>query len=587
MNDTLPSLIKRLWEHIDRRRKINFFILIIIMLLASIAEVISIGAVIPFLGIMTAPETVINLPYLQPILLYLEISSQSDLLILFTLIFIVAAIFSGAMRLTLLWFQTRLSHSVGASIGIEIYRRTLFQPYSLHISRNSSEIITGITQKTNVVVDLVLIPIFTIFSSLLILSSILIALISIDPLIAIFSFLGFGFIYLSVILITQSGLSRDGKRISVERNKIMKSLQEGLGGIRDVLLSGSQKIYVNIFKKSEIPFRRATARITIVSMSPRYAIESLGMILIAIMAYTLADRAEGISSAIPILGAFALGAQRLLPVLQQAYGGWQTIRGGQAQFKDAIELLEQPLPSYLLDEDIKSVDFEHHIKLKNIKFKYLNNNKYVIDDISLTIDKGSRVGFIGSTGCGKSTLLDIIMGLIEPTEGKFLIDNNEVDFQNNRGWQKHIAHVPQAIFLSDSSIAENIAFGIPKNEIDYHRLELSAKQAQLTDLIESWEDKYDSYVGERGVRISGGQRQRIGIARALYQNADVIIFDEATSALDNETEKAIIESITELSKNLTIIMVAHRLTTLEGCSTIYQLKDGKIQRSGSFDEIVN
>tara|TARA_Y100001970_G_scaffold44475_1_gene55550 strand:- start:8767 stop:10530 length:1764 start_codon:yes stop_codon:yes gene_type:complete len=587
MNDTLPSLIKRLWGHIDRRRKINFFILIIIMLLASIAEVISIGAVIPFLGIMTAPETVINLPYLQPILLYLEISSQSDLLILFTLIFIVAAIFSGAMRLTLLWFQTRLSHSVGASIGIEIYRRTLFQPYSLHISRNSSEIITGITQKTNVVVDLVLIPIFTIFSSLLILSSILIALISIDPLIAIFSFLGFGFIYLSVILITQSGLSRDGKRISVERNKIMKSLQEGLGGIRDVLLSGSQKIYVNIFKKSEIPFRRATARITIVSMSPRYAIESLGMILIAIMAYTLADRAEGISSAIPILGAFALGAQRLLPVLQQAYGGWQTIRGGQAQFKDAIELLEQPLPSYLLDEDIKSVDFEHHIKLKNIKFKYLNNNKYVIDDISLTIDKGSRVGFIGSTGCGKSTLLDIIMGLIEPTEGKFLIDNNEVDFQNNRGWQKHIAHVPQAIFLSDSSIAENIAFGIPKNEIDYHRLELSAKQAQLTDLIESWEDKYDSYVGERGVRISGGQRQRIGIARALYQNADVIIFDEATSALDNETEKAIIESITELSKNLTIIMVAHRLTTLEGCSTIYQLKDGKIQRSGSFDEIVN
>ena len=394
MNNTLPSLIKRLWAHIDRRRKINFFFLIIIMLLASIAEVISIGAVIPFLGIMTAPETVINLPYLQPILLYLEISSQSELLILFTLIFIVAAIFSGAMRLTLLWFQTRLSHSVGASIGIEIYRRTLFQPYSLHISRNSSEIITGITQKTNVVVDLVLIPIFTIFSSLLILSSILIALISIDPLIAIFSFLGFGFIYLSVILITQRGLSRDGKRISIERNKIMKSLQEGLGGIRDVLLSGSQKIYVNIFKKSEIPFRRATARITIVSMSPRYAIESLGMILIAIMAYTLADRAEGISSAIPILGAFALGAQRLLPVLQQAYGGWQTIRGGQAQFKDAIELLEQPLPSYLLDEDIKSVDFEHHIKLKNIKFKYLNNNKYVIDDISLTIDKGSRVGLL-------------------------------------------------------------------------------------------------------------------------------------------------------------------------------------------------
>lgn len=586
MNNSISSLLKRLWVHIDRRRRVNFFILVIIMILASIAEVISIGAVIPFLGVMTAPETFIKLPYIEPLLLYLEITSQSELLILFTLIFIIAAIFSGAMRLILLWFQTRLSHSVGASIGIEIYRRTLFQPYSLHLSRNSSEIITGITQKTNVVVDLVLIPIFTIFSSLLILLSILTALISLDPLIAILSFLGFGLIYLIVILITQSGLSRDGQRISVERNRIMKSLQEGLGGIRDVLLSGSQAIYVNIFKNSEIPFRRATARITIISMSPRYAIESLGMILIAIMAYSLANRAEGIASAIPILGAFALGAQRLLPVLQQAYGGWQTIRGGQAQFRDAIKLLEQPMPSYLLDNNVKNIDFKNNIKLQNIKFKYSNNDKNVIDGISITINKGSRIGFIGPTGCGKSTLLDIIMGLIEPSEGSFFIDNNEIDFSNNRGWQKHIAHVPQSIFLSDSSIAENIAFGTPKNEIDYKRLELAAKQAQLTDLIESWDDKYDSHIGERGVRISGGQRQRIGIARALYQNADVIIFDEATSALDNETEKAIIESITKLSKNLTIIMVAHRLTTLEDCSVIYEIKDGQIKRSGSYEEIV-
>lgn len=586
MDNSLSSLLKRLWVHVDNRRRAYFFVLIIIMFLTSIAEVISIGAVIPFLGVMTSPETVINSPYLEPILLYLEISSQSDLLALFTFIFIIAAIFSGTMRLVLLWFQTRLSHSVGASIGIEIYRRTLFQPYLRHLSRNSSEVIAGITQKTNAVVDQVLLPICNIFGSILILSCILIALISVDPLIAMFSFVGFGLIYLIVILITRSGLSRDGKRISFEKNRIIRALQEGLGGIRDVTLNGTQLIYVNIFKRSEIPFRRASARITIVSMSPRYAIESLGMILIAFMAYSLATRAEGISSAIPVLGAFALGAQRLLPVLQQAYGAWQTIRGGQAQFKDAIGLLEQPLPNYLINEEVKSIDFKKYIKLDNLKFKYTEDDS-VINNISIKIDKGSRIGFIGSTGCGKSTLLDIIMGLIEPTEGKFLIDETEIDFKNTRSWQKHIAHVPQTIFLSDSTIAENIAFGVPKDQIDHSKIEFAAKQAQLNDLVDKWEQKYDTKVGERGVRLSGGQRQRIGIARALYQDADVIIFDEATSALDNNTEKAIMNSITKLSKDLTIIMVAHRLTTLDCCSKIYELEHGKIKRSGSFDDIVN
>jgi len=589
MNNSLPNLLKKLWHHIDRKKRIKFFLLIIIIILASIAEVISIGAVIPFLGAMTAPETIMDSAYLQPIIFFLNITTREELLILFTSIFIIAALFSGATRLLLLWFQTRLGHSVGASIGIEIYNRTLFQPYSLHISRNSSEVITGITQKASVVVDLILIPIFSLCGSSFILISILSALMFIDPFIAIFSFLSFGLIYFIIILITQTGLARDGELINEERNRIMKSLQEGLGGIRDVLLSASQILYVNKYKQSEIPMRRAYARINVLTMSPRFVIESLGMILIALMAYNLSIRSEGITSAIPILGAFALGAQRLLPILQQAYGGWQTIRGGQAQFIEALELLNQPLPDYVLNNEWETtpMKFNKLIEFKNMSFNYTSSGPKIIDNISLKINKGSRVGFIGSTGSGKSTLLDITMGLLSPSEGDFKVDDVSVSINNQRSWQLNIAHVPQTIFLSDTTIKENIAFGVPFDEININLVMDAARKAQISSSIESWKDKYDTHVGERGIKLSGGQRQRIGIARALYKKADLIILDEATSALDNKTEKAVMSELNDLDDNLTIFIVAHRLTTLKNCDQIVELEDGKIKSIGTYDEIIN
>lgn len=588
MNNSLPNLLKGLWQHIDRKKRIKFFFLIVIIIIASIAEVISIGAVIPFLGAMTAPETIIDSPYLQPIILFLNISTTEELLFLFTSIFIIAAVFSGSMRLFLLWFQTRLGHSVGASIGIEIYNRTLFQPYSLHISRNSSEVITGITQKASVIVDLILIPIFSLCGSSFILISILSALMIIDPYIALFSFVGFGSIYFIIILITQTGLARDGELINKERNSIMKSLQEGLGGIRDVLLSASQILYVDKYKQSEIPMRRAYARINVLTMSPRFAIESLGMILIALMAYYLSIRSEGISSAIPILGAFALGAQRLLPVLQQAYGSWQTIRGGQAQFIEALELLNQPLPDYVLNNEWNTtpMKFKKCIEYKNMSFNYTFEGPKIIDNISLKINKGSKIGFIGSTGSGKSTLLDITMGLLSPTEGDFAIDDTSVTIDNQRSWQLNIAHVPQTIFLSDTTIKENIAFGVPLDEINMNLVIEAAKKAQISSSIESWKNKYDTHVGERGIKLSGGQRQRIGIARALYKKADVIILDEATSALDNKTEKAVMSELNKLDDSLTIFIVAHRLTTLENCDQIVELEDGKIKSINTYNEII-
>ena len=310
------------------------------------------------------------------------------------------------------------------------------------------------------------------------------------------------------------------------------------------------------------------------------------MMLIAALAYSLAQQADGIAKAIPILGALALGAQRLLPVLQQAYAAWSSIQGGQVSLLDTLELLDQPLPNYADQPEVKPLHFRQHIILNQLAFRYNPQMPWVLKNLNLTIAKGSRVGFIGTTGSGKSTLLDIVMGLLQPTEGTLEIDGQHITTGNHRAWQAHIAHVPQAIFLADSTIEENIAFGVPAGKIDHERARQAARQAQIADIIETWPRQYQTFVGERGIRLSGGQRQRIGIARALYKQADVIIFDEATSALDSETEQAVMQAIEGLSKNLTILIIAHRLTTLKNCTHIVELCDGKIKCAGTYQEIV-
>jgi len=314
--------------------------------------------------------------------------------------------------------------------------------------------------------------------------------------------------------------------------------------------------------------------------------EALGMLLIAVLAYTLAQEADGIAKAIPILGALALGAQRLLPVMQQSYAAWTSIQGIQISLQDTLDLLDQPLPDYANQPVAKPLPFQQQIKLNQLSFRYSPQTAWVLRNLDLNIAKGSRIGIIGATGSGKSTLLDIVMGLLRPSEGSIEIDGQPVTIENHRAWQAHIAHVPQDIFLADSTIEENIAFSIPKDQIDHERVRQAAQQAQIADSINTWPKQYQTFVGERGVRLSGGQRQRIGIARALYKQADVIIFDEATSALDNETEQGIMQAIEGLSTELTILIIAHRLSTLRNCTQIVELGSGGILRTGSYQNIV-
>jgi ABC-type multidrug transport system fused ATPase/permease subunit len=581
---TVSQLLSRLWNHISRRRRVQFGLLLVLMILASFAEILSIGAVLPFLAILTDPGRVFEHPSAKPIIQALGLTEPHQMLLPLTVAFGVATLVAGAMRLILLWASTRLSYAAGADLSISIYRRTLYQPYAVHVSRNSSEVINGIAGKSGTAITIINMTLNLIGSSVMLIA-ILVALLSVDPIIALAAFGGFGLIYVFIIQLTRNRLLINSQTVARESSSVIKCLQEGLGGIRDVLIDGSQAIYCQIYREADQPLRRAQGNNSFINYGPRYGIEALGMLLIAALAYVLAQRTDGIAKAIPVLGALALGAQRLLPVLQQAYSSWSSIQGGQASLQDTLELLDQPLPDYAGQSLTRSLHFQQKITLKQLSFQYNPKGPWVLNNIDLTIERGSRIGFIGVTGSGKSTLLDIVMGLLEPTNGTIEIDGQTITLANQRAWQAHIAHVPQAIFLADSTIEENIAFGVPITQIDPKRVRLAAHQAQIALTIDSWPKQYQTLVGERGIRLSGGQRQRIGIARALYKRADVIIFDEATSALDSETEQAVMRSIEGLSKDLTLLIIAHRLSTLSNCTQIVELKEGKVLRIGKYQDI--
>jgi len=581
------NLLLRLWNKISKRRHSQYALLSILIVIGSLAEVISIGTVIPFLGVLVAPQKILQNETFQPIFQYFGFTDPSQLLLPVTITFCSAVLFSSGMRLLFLWLSTRLSFATGADLSLDIYRRTLYQPYSFHCSRNSSEIIAAISSKTDSAIYHIIFPSLLILNSMVFITAILVALFIVDALVAFVTFGFLAFIYGVIIFIKRKQLSKESLLIARESTNLIKALQEGLGGIRDVLIDGNQEIYAKVYRSSDLALRRAQGNNIFIAGAPRFLLESLGMMVIASLAYVLVQGPDGVTSAIPILGALALGAQRLLPMIQTGYASWVSMQGAKSSLEDALELLEKNMPDFAHEPTILPLPFNKSISLKKIFFRYSQETPNVLKQINLNIKKGSRVGFIGSTGSGKSTLLDVVMGLLEPSIGTIEVDGQELTSKNNRAWQAHIAHVPQAIFLSDANIEENIAFGLNKKDINSERVRLVAQQAQIATTIESWPDKYQTRVGERGVKLSGGQQQRIGIARALYKNADVIIFDEATSALDDITESAVMNSIDNLSKDLTLLIIAHRITTLKGCTHIVKLDDGNIEKIVSYSDIMD
>lgn len=578
-------MLLRLWQHLSLRHRAQFWLLLGLMLASALAEVVSLGAVLPFLGVLTAPEQVLQQPMVAPVARAWGITSAAELAWPLTVIFVAAIVIAGAIRMLLLWSTTRFTLTAGTELSAQTYRKTLYQAYLVHVARNSSGIISGLTYKVNSVVFGVMLQLLVLMSSVALLVAIVLALVVVDPVVATAAAVALGVSYVVITWVTRHRLRRNSERIAEGQTLLVRTLQDGLGGIRDVLLDGTQPVYCDIYQQADLPLRQAQCNNTFIAQSPRFVMEALGMVLIAGLAYVLSLQQGGIASSLPVLGALALGAQRLLPALQQAYSAWQSVAGNQASLADVIELLDQPLPMELLGPPPEPLPFRDSIRFEATSFRYSDEGPWVVDGVDLVIPKGARIGFVGSTGSGKSTLLDLLMGLLPPTSGAVLVDGEPIR-ERVRAWQRAIAHVPQGIYLADSSFAENIAFGLPRDLIDFERVREAARRAQIAEHIEGRPNGYDAQVGERGIRLSGGQRQRIGIARALYKQASVLVFDEATSALDNATEQAVMQTIESLDRDLTILMIAHRLSTVRQCDAIIELGHGKVVAQGTFEQLL-
>jgi ATP-binding cassette subfamily B protein len=559
-------------------------LLLVLMVVSALAEVVSLGAVLPFLGILTAPELVFRQPIVANMAQAWGVTAADQLVLPLTVAFAAAAIFAGAIRILLLWVSTRLAYASGADLSIEVYRRTLNQPYRVHVTRNSSTVLSGVNKVGGAIS--VLYQLLTLVSSTVLLATVMLALIAIDPKVALIATIGFGASYLVITWMARRRLRHNSRHIAHEQTQAIKALQEGLGGIRDVLLDGTQSVYCDIYRRADASLRRAQGNNVFIAGSPRFAMEALGMVLIAALAYALSLQPGGVTTALPVLGALALGAQRLLPALQQGYSAWASIAGSHASLADVIKLLDQPLSEEMLQPAPAPLTFQDDIIFRDVRFRYSSEGPWVLDGLNLAIPKGARVGFVGTTGSGKSTALDLLMGLLTPIEGEVLVDGKLISGNCIRAWQRTIAHVPQSIYLADTTVAENIAFGVPRDAIDLQRVQQVARQAQIADFIESRPEGYNAYVGERGIRLSGGQRQRIGIARALYKQASVLVFDEATSALDNATEQSVMAAIEGLNRGLTILLIAHRLTTVRRCDTIVELEHGRVVAQGTYEQLI-
>ncbi|NDW04374.1 ATP-binding cassette domain-containing protein [Jiella sp. 40Bstr34] len=550
------------------------------MLAGAIAEVLTLGAVLPFLSVIADPASVMAYPSVTLVMEWLGLNGRDDLLLALTSLFAVTAIGAAAVRLALVWATNKYVFLVGYDLGTRLYERMLYQPYVFHASQNTSEVVASL-QKVQQVTFNVLLPLMHGVSSVFIGLFIVAALLCVDVAASAAAFAGFGLIYLGVWLFSRSRLRANGRIIARVQSARVQTLQEGLGGIRDVLLDGNQPVFLEKFADLDRQFRDAQATNNLIAAAPRFVVEACGMVLIAFLALVLSRGAGGIAATLPVLGALALGAQRLVPLMQQIYGGSSAIAAYGRTAEDVLDMAEAAVPEEWMEAPSSPLPFERAITLRGVSFAYRGDERRAIRGLGVTIPKGARVGIVGPTGSGKSTLIDLLMGLLEPTEGAIEIDGRRLDAATRRAWRAQIAHVPQSIFLADASIAENIAFGIAPERIDLERVRQAAQQAAIAHHVESLPEGYATMVGERGIRLSGGQRQRIGIARALYKGASVLVLDEATSALDTQTEATVMAAVERLAADLTIVIIAHRTSTIAFCDQQIRLEGGRLVKSAN------
>jgi len=581
--------IKKLLFLLNPHERKRAGLLLLMILIMAILDMIGVASILPFMAVLTNPsliETNLILNNMFQISSKFGVENDQQFLFALGVLVFLILIFSLTFKALTTYFQIRFIQMREYTIGKSFVEGYLHQPYSWFLNHHSAELgknilseVSGVIGGMRNLLDLLSKGIVTI--------TLIILLIITDPKLAFIISLSLGLFYGVIFFSIRSYLSRIGK-IRLRNNELrFLAVSEAFGAVKEIKVSGLEQTYIKQFSKSAEAYARTQASSTILSQLPRFFLEAIafgGIMLIILYKMTATG---SFNNALPVVSLYVFAGYRLMPALQQIYRSFtQLTFAGPAI--DKLYDDKKNLKPFNINQDEKLLHFNRSISLKNIHYNYPNASRTALKDINLSIPAKATVGLIGATGSGKTTMVDIILGLLEAQKGTLEVDGKIITQQNSRSWQQSIGYVPQHIYLSDDTIVGNIALGVDPSNIDQVAIEKVCKIANLHDfVINELPKKYLTTVGERGVRLSGGQRQRIGIARALYHNPKVLILDEATSALDDQTEKAVMDAIGNLSKDITIILIAHRLNTVKNCDIIFKFENGRLIGQGTFDEIIN
>ena len=576
--------ILKLWYLTKREKKKSLYLLLIFALLSSFAEVLTLGTIIPFISILINPEEFFINQNINKFLIFFDIKNVDYLRQLITVGFILTIIFAGSIRLLLVYSINRVGYLIGADMTQLIYSTSLTQNYEFHLNSNSSKMINILVSKINASIQSTIIPFIQLISSLIITFFIVSTIVFIDPISSFYIMLSLTSLYLLVSALTNKILVSNGKIISKEHQTVMRILKESSSGIREVILNQIQFIFINLYKNSDLSLRKSQAMNAFIAASPRFLIEMLAIVVLALAAYFSTQTLTSDMNSLAYIGMIIFAAQRLLPIMQQIYLSWASIQGAKANVEDMLNFYDGMKKHDEKDRKKMPIHFKKSVNFKNVSFKYLTG-KEVIKSVNFTIKKGQKIGIIGETGSGKSTILNLILCLLEPSSGNIFIDGTKLTKFHAFAWQSQISSVSQNMFFLDDSIKNNIAFNINDQKISQIKLEQSLKIAQLKTFVDSLENGQDTIIGEDGAKLSGGQRQRIAIARALYRDHNILVLDEITSALDPAIEEKIMNSIYDLTDK-TVVIISHKFQSLKRCDKIIKINNGMIAKVGTYEEII-
>ena len=584
------KMIRQLFSLLSARQVKQFYTLQVLVVVMAFTELLGIASIAPFMALVG------DITILEKSNIFAELYQMSglkdpmDFVFYAGLLVLVALTFSTLVSMFTIWKLSLYGASVGIEIADRLYAYYMQEDWQFHASGSSAQLTKQVSIEAMRITGGIIQPLMQMNAKVVLAVVISISILIYNPLIAIVGLFIFALAYFLLYKLVRKKLMSNGEEISQVSTDRFRLMNEGFGGIKDVLLFNRSHDFIKRFQDSGTIFARALGLNAGISQVPRYFMELIAfgsMIGLVLLLIKLHD--GNLGAVLPVLAIYALAAFKLLPALQQIYSSVAQIKGNISAFEAVKEDLERSL-SYKesVTEEVTAIrkNLKEKITLKNINFSYPGKLKPAVNDVTMIIPANSVVGLVGSTGSGKSTLIDLLLGLLTPKSGQLYIDETCITTENRRAWQNTLGFVPQSIFLSEGSIAENIAFGLPAKDIDLEQVNKTLKLAHLTELVEQLPDGINTKVGERGIQLSGGQRQRIGIARAIYHEADVLVFDEATSALDGITEKIIMDAIHDFNGQKTIIMIAHRLKTVEKCDIIYLMDQGKIIDQGSYQELI-